>query len=206
MIMNRRRWLLHIVLSALAHRKGRTVLLLAVLAMASSLATALGIVSSSMGKRVAEEVRKYGANLVVIPESARLDVGSGGLNFGVVSEPTYLQQRRVEDALAHSALKAERSFHLRGALHWKEADVMVEGVNFSDIRRLFPWWQLKGNWPVAGETIVGSDLATRLGLKPGDTMELAGNNQMVRLRVSGIVSSGGEEDGLLFLALPELQS
>jgi putative ABC transport system permease protein len=203
--MTRRRWLIHLVLRALAHRKGRTVLLLAVLAMASSLATALGIVSFSMEKRVAEEVRKYGANLIIIPESARLDVGSGGLNFGVVSEPTYLQQRQVEDTLAQSGLKTERSFHLRGALHWKDADLMVEGVNFADIRRLFPWWQLKGAWPATGETVVGNDLATRLKLKLGDTMELAGKSQSVRLRISGIVSSGGEEDGLLFLALPELQ-
>ena len=203
--MTKRRWLLQLVLRALAHRKGRTALLLAVLAMASSLATALGIVSFSMGKQVAEEVRKYGANLVIIPESARMDVGSGGLNFGVISEPAYLQQRQVEDVLARSGLKAERSFHLRGALHWKNADLMVEGVDFAEIRRLFPWWQLKGTWPAAGETVVGSDLATRLGLKPGDTMELAGKGQTVRLRISGIVSSGGEEDGLLFLALPDLQ-
>jgi putative ABC transport system permease protein len=203
--MNRRRWLIHLVTRALAHRKGRTLLLLAVLAMASSLATALGIVSYSMGKRVAEEVRKYGANLVVIPETARLDVGSGGLNFGVISEPAYLQQSQVEDTLSRSGLTAERSFHLRGALHWKDADIMVEGVNFADIRRLFPWWQLKGNWPAAGETVVGNDLATRLGLKPGDTLELAGKAHTVRLRISGIVSSGGEEDGLLFLALSELQ-
>jgi putative ABC transport system permease protein len=203
--MNRRHWLLQLVLRALAHRKGRTVLLLAVLAMASSLATALGIVSYSMEKRVAEEVRKYGANLIVLPESARLDVGSGGLNFGVVTEPAFLQQRQVEDALARSGLKAERSFHLRGALHWKDADLMAEGVNFADVRRLFPWWQLRGTWPAAGETVIGLDLATRLGLKPGDTMELAGKAQTVRLRISGIVSSGGEEDDLLFLALPELQ-
>jgi len=203
--MHRRRWLLHLVLRALAHRKGRTVLLLAVLAMASSLATALGIVSYSMEKRVAEEVRKYGANLIIIPESARLDVGSGGLNFGVITEPAYLQQRQVEDTLARSGLKAERSFHLRGALHWKDADLMVEGVNFSDIRRLFPWWQLKGNWPAAGETVVGSDLATRLKLKAGDVLELVGKAHPVSVRISGIVSSGGEEDGLLFLALPELQ-
>jgi putative ABC transport system permease protein len=203
--MHRRRWLLKLLFRALAHRTGRTALLLAVLAMASSLATALGIVSFSMGKRVAEEVRKYGANLVIIPESARLDVGSGGLNFGAISEPAYLQQRQVEDAMARSGLKAERSFHLRGALHWKNADIMVEGVDFADVRRLFPWWQLKGNWPAAGETVVGNDLATRLGLKLGDTMELAGKAQIVRLRISGIVSSGGEEDGLLFLALPELQ-
>ncbi len=203
--MNRRRWLLHIILRALGHRRGRTVLLLAVLAMASSLATALGIVSTSMEKRVAEEVRKYGANLIILPESARLDVGSGGLNFGVVSEPSYLLQQQVENSLAQSGLKAERSFHLRGALQMKAADIMVEGVNFADVRRLFPWWQLKGNWPAAGETVVGNDLATRLKLKPGDTMELTGKNQTVRLRISGIVSSGGEEDGLLFLALPELQ-
>ena len=203
--MHRRRWLIHLVLRALAHRKGRTVLLLAVLAMASSLATALGIVSSSMEKRVAEEVRKYGANLIITPESARLDVGSGGLNFGVITEPAYLQQRAVEDSLARSGLKAERSFHLRGTLQWKDADIMVDGVNFSDIRRLFPWWQLKGAWPAAGETVVGSDLATRLKLKPGDRLELAGKSQTVKLRVSGIVSSGGEEDGLMFLALPELQ-
>ena len=203
--MKRRRWLLHLVLRALAHRRGRTLLLLSVLAMASSLATALGIVSYSMEKRVAEEVRKYGANLIIIPETARIDIGSGGLNFGVVSEPAYLQQRQVDEALAKSGLKAERSFHLRAALQWGNSDLMVEGVNFADIRRLFPWWQLKGNWPTAGETVVGNDLATRLRLKPGDTTELVGRGQTLRLRVSGIVSSGGEEDGLLFLALPELQ-
>lgn len=203
--MNRRRWLLHLLLRALGHRKGRTVLLLAVLAMASSLATALGIVSYSMEKRVAEEVRKYGANLIILPETARLDVGSGGLDFGAVSEPTYLQQRQIEAALAQSGLKAEQSFHLRGALQWRSADIMVEGVNFTDIRRLFPWWQLKGNWPSTGEAVIGSDLATRHKLKPGDTVELGGKTSAVRLRISGIVTSGGEEDGLLFLSLPELQ-
>src|SRR5476649_2866439 len=114
--MDRRRWLLQLILRALAHRRGRTALLLAVLAMSSSLATALGIVSFSMGKRVAEEVRKYGANLVIIPDTARLDVGSGGLNFGAISEPAYLAEQQVKDALARSGIKAERSFHLRGAL------------------------------------------------------------------------------------------
>jgi putative ABC transport system permease protein len=193
------------VLRALGHRKGRTAMLLAVLAMASSLATALGIVSSSMGKRVAEEVRKYGANLVIIPESSRLNVGSGGLNFGEVIEPVYLQEKQVADALSRSGLKAERSFHLRGALHWKDSDVMVEGVDFTEIRKLFPWWQLKGGWPGAGEALVGSDLAARLGIKIGEVVELSGEGKPVRLRLSGIVSSGGEEDGLLFLALPELQ-
>jgi putative ABC transport system permease protein len=203
--MNRRRWLFHLVVRALAHRKGRTVLLLAVLSMASSLATALGVVSFSMEKRVAEEVRKYGANLVIIPETARMNVGSGGLNFGEISEPAYLEQRRVEDVLARSGLKADKSFHLRGALHFRKGDITAEGVDFAEIRRLFPWWQIRGGWPAAGEVVVGSDIAGRYGLKAGETMEVAGLNRTVKLRISGIISTGGEEDGLLFLALPELQ-
>src|ERR1039457_4122398 len=203
--MQRRRWLIHLVLRALGYRRGRTALLLAVLAMASSLATALGIVSLSMEKRVAEEVRKYGANLVITPETARLDVGSGGLNFGVISEPVYLQRRQGEDALGTSGLSAERSFHLRGALHLKNADIMVEGVDFADIRRLFPWWQLRGEWPNVGEAVIGSDIASNLGLKVGEMVELAGPIETLRLKVSGIVATGGEEDGLFFLALPELQ-
>jgi putative ABC transport system permease protein len=203
--MNRRRWLFHLVVRALAYRKGRTALLLAVLAMASSLATALGIVSFSMEKRVAEEVRKYGANLVIIPETARMNVGSGGLNFGEISEPAYLEQRWVEEVLAKSGLKAEKSFHLRGALRFRKGDIMAEGVDFAEIRRLFPWWQIKGAWPTAGEAVLGSDLATRYGLKTGDTMELDGPKQTVRLRISGTIATGGEEDGLLFAALPELQ-
>ncbi len=203
--MNRRRWLIQLILRGLAHRAWRTALLLAVLAMASSLATALGIVSFSMERRVAEEVRKYGANLIVMPRTSRLDVGSGGLNFGVVTEPSYLSQQQVEVALERSGLHAERSFHVRSVLTWKETDVMVEGVNFSEIRRLFPWWQIKGAWPAAGEAILGSDLAVHLKLKPGDRMDLSTPAGLVPIRISGVVASGGEEDGLLFMHLPELQ-
>ncbi|GFO70456.1 ABC transporter permease [Geomonas limicola] len=203
--MNRRRWLLKMMFQALAHRGGRTVLLLAVLAMASSLATALWIVSLSMERRIAEEVRKYGANLVVVPQAARLDVGSGGLNFGSIAEPSYLGQSEVERALSTSGITSERSLHLRGALRYQNADLPAEGVDFAEIRRLFPWWQVKGAWPAAGEAVLGGDLATRLKLKPGDRIELAGTAGPIPLRISGTVSTGGEEDGLLFMALPELQ-
>jgi putative ABC transport system permease protein len=52
---------------------------------------------------------------------------------------------------------------------------------------------------------LGGDLAARLKLKPGDSIDLEGKGQPVKLRVAGTVSSGGEEDGILFMALPELQ-
>lgn len=203
--MTRRRWLPHIVFKALAHRKGRTALLLAVLTMASSLATALGIVSSSMGKRVAEETRKYGANLVVVPETARMEVGSGGLRFGAISEPAFLDSSEVSAALARSGVRGERSWHLKSALRLREVEILCEGVDFGQVRKMFPWWQLKGGFPGTGGAVVGSDLAARFGLKVGDSVELAGGGEPLRVTISGMVTTGGEEDAIFFLDLARLQ-
>lgn len=96
--MSRKRWFFHVVTRSLAHRKGGTLLLLLVLTMASSLVTALGIVSFSMEKKIAEEIRRYGANLVVVGDSAGMEVGSGGMNFGMIAEPAYVAQGQVEQA------------------------------------------------------------------------------------------------------------
>uniref|UniRef100_C6E618 ABC3 transporter permease C-terminal domain-containing protein n=1 Tax=Geobacter sp. (strain M21) TaxID=443144 RepID=C6E618_GEOSM len=203
--MSKRRWLSHIVIRALAHRKGRTALLVAVLTMASSLATALCIVSASMGERVAEETRRYGANLLILPEAARIEVGSGALRFGTVGEPAYLDQEQVVSVLAASGAGEDYSLHLKAALTLNGAELPCEGVEFDRVRRLAPWWQLRGAWPKAGEALVGTDLAARYRLKPGDTLALGGKSATLKVAVAGIVSTGGEEDGVLFLHLNELQ-
>lgn len=203
--MTGRRWLSHIVFRALVHRKGRTLLLLAVLTLASSLATALGIVSASMRARVAEETRKYGANLVIVPESARVEVGSGGLRFGAIGEPAYLDRDQVAAALARSGVKGDYSFHLKGALTLKGVEIPCEGVDFAQVRRLSPWWQVRGGWPAKGGVILGSDLSARYRLHPGDTVELVGGRGALRLLVTGVVNTGGDEDGVLFLDVAQLQ-
>ncbi|WP_224963410.1 ABC transporter permease [Geomonas subterranea] len=203
--MTRRRWLAHIVFRALTHRRGRTLLLLAVLTLASSLATALGIVSASMRARVAEETRKYGANLVIMPESERVEVGSGGLRFGAIGEPAYLNQDQVLAALAQSGVKGDYSFHLKGTLTLKGVEIPCEGVDFAQARRLSPWWQIAGNWPRQGEVLGGSDLTPRYHIHTGDLFDFAGGKGTLRVQVAGVVTTGGEEDGTLFLDLKELQ-
>lgn len=203
--MNKRRWLWHIVIGALAHRKGRTALLVAVLTMASSLATALCIVSASMGERVAEETRRYGANLVILPEAARIEVGSGALRFGTVGEPAYLDQGKLVSVLSGRGSGEDYSLHLKAALTLNGEELPCEGVEFARVRRLSPWWQLRGRWPQEGEALIGTDLAARYRLGPGATLALAGKNATLRVFVAGIVSTGGEEDGVLFLGLNELQ-
>ncbi|GFO66291.1 ABC transporter permease [Geomonas paludis] len=203
--MTRRRWLTHIVLRALVHRRGRTLLLLAVLTLASSLATALGLVSASMRARVAEETKKYGANLVIMPESARVEVGSGGLRFGAIGDPAYLSQDQVLAALAKSGVKGNYSWHLKGTLTLKGVQIPCEGVDFAQVRRISPWWQVAGDWPREGEVLGGSDLTPRYHIHTGDLFDFAGGEGNLRVRVAGVVSTGGDEDGTLFIDLKELQ-
>ncbi|MBU5615425.1 ABC transporter permease [Geomonas azotofigens] len=203
--MTKRRWLAHIVFRALVHRRGRTLLLLAVLTLASSLATALGLVSVSMRARVAEETKRYGANLVIMPESARVEVGSGGLRFGAIGEPAYLAQDQVLAALARSGVKGDYSFHLKGVLTLKGVEIPCEGVDFAQVRRLSPWWQVDGDWPRPGEVLGGSDLTQRYHVHSGDLFDFTFGKETVRARVSGVVTSGGDEDDSLFVNLPELQ-
>lgn len=202
--MHRWRWLMHIVMKSLVYRQGRSLLLLGVLAMAASLVTSLGMVSSSMGMRVAEEVRRYGANLVVSPEAARMEVGSGGLDFGAIAEPAYLPQLELLRVLGAEGI-AECSLHLNGYLRAEGVDIPAEGVDFTAIRRLYPWWQLQGGWPSAGEAVIGIDLAKRLKLKAGDLIRAAGTAGAGQFRVAGVVSTGGDEDKLLFIPLASMQ-
>lgn len=202
--MNRRRWLIQIVLKSLAYRKGRSLLLLGVLAMASSLVTALGIVSSSMEARVAQELRKYGANLVIMPVSPTIVSGSGQLAFGTVSEPAYLSQKTVLDAVAAEGI-GDCSLHLQGIITLSGTAVPAEGVDFAVIRRLYPWWQINGAWPAAGEAVIGSDLSARLKLKQGDTVQVKGVAGGGTLRIAAVISTGGDEDKFLFLPLDLLQ-
>lgn len=202
--MKRWRWLMQIVVKSLAYRSGRSLLLLAVLAMAASLVTALGMVSSVMGVRVAEEVKKYGANLVIVPAAATMEVGSGGLDFGAVTEPAYLSREDVLRVVRSAGIDA-CSLHLRGSLRVAGTDIPAEGVDFHAIRSLYPWWQLQGGWPADGEAIIGTDLAVRLKVKSGDRLRTAGSAGTTELRISGVVATGGDEDKLLFIPLERMQ-
>jgi putative ABC transport system permease protein len=172
--------------------------------MAASLVTALGMVSSAMGQRVAEEVKKYGANLVIVPAAAAIEVGSGALDFGPLAEPAYLSRESILGAVGSEGIDA-CSFHLRGHLNLAGRDVPAEGVDFGTIRALYPWWQLQGEWPAAGEGVIGTDLAVRLKVGKGSMIRAAGSSGEEMFRISGVVATGGEEDKLLFLPLETMQ-
>ncbi len=73
-----------------------------------------------------------------------------------------------------------------------------------------PYWQVTGDWPQepAGaepQTLVGQQLARQMGWKPGDKLTLRTEGEAVQVTVSGILSSGGDEDNQLVMPLSTVQ-
>lgn len=91
--------------------------------------------------------------------------------------------------------------------------VIVAGTWLDRMKQLAPWWKIQGE-PVTDRNdllhcLAGQTVARELGLSPGSNVELqyADNvgNHSVRLVVSGIIESGGQEDSQIIANLPAVQ-
>ncbi|MDU0347737.1 ABC transporter permease [Actinomyces sp. MRS3W] len=75
------------------------------------------------------------------------------------------------------------------------------------VTTLRSWWTLEGAWPAddADETVVGSALAQRLGVGVGDTLTLTTATGERTLSVTGIYTSGDDDDNTLYAPLGIVQ-
>jgi putative ABC transport system permease protein len=66
-----------------------------------------------------------------------------------------------------------------------------------------PWWHVSGSWFADGaaECVVGASLARRAGIGIGQTLEVQAGGLTVPLRVTGIVTTGGQEDDAIVAPL-----
>jgi putative ABC transport system permease protein len=78
----------------------------------------------------------------------------------------------------------------------------VTGVSSTD-----PWWHVDGRWFSDGaeESLIGADLARRMGLRVGDTVTVRAGERAHTLTVTGIVSTGGREDNAILAPLQVAQ-
>lgn len=96
--MKKARWVLHLLGKSLRGQGAKPLLSLAALALVAGLATALVALSLGVRERLGEELRAYGANLVILPE---VPVGGGeeiapGSRVGA----SYLQEEEIRALMA----------------------------------------------------------------------------------------------------------
>ena len=193
--------------------------------LATSLISALLAVSIDIGDKMSRELKSYGANILIEP------AGQAALPalFSEQSNPL-----ASDDFLDESELPNIKDIFWRnnivgfapmlgGEVNVAGQDIRVLGTFFSQPvsipdeegyetgqRTVSPFWQVTGAWPQepVGETpqtLVGHALARNYGWQPGDRLALNVADRVLNVQVSGILSSGGDEDNQLVMPLSVVQ-
>src|SRR5437879_868295 len=94
---------------------------------------------------------------------------------------------------------------------WYRHDVSIPnggGVFSTGVAATSPGWQVQGRWfsDDSAEAVVGANFARRLGIKSGQTLELRSGDSSSQLAVTGIISTGGQEDDAIIAPLAIAQT
>jgi putative ABC transport system permease protein len=205
-----------LVYESFRRQKRRKLLAGVAVTLGVAVATAMIAVATDVGDKINRELRTYRANLVVSPQEDTLDLEIGGVNLKPPSDGAFLNEAdlpkikgtfwqhnivgfspmlpvtiSVRDAASRVSTGEAKPVILLGTYFSKQLhfgkDDFVTGV-----RSTHGWWRVDGQWPAdnSQDVLLGERLASHMGRKPGDAIDIQGMPH----RVAGILSTGDVED------------
>lgn len=186
--------------SLLRGNRGRLAVALIAVISGASVTSALLNVEFDIGRRLAQEFRTLGPNLVIAPR-AGIQTEDAGTSAATLMD---------RDAIAHALVQAQ-SEQLAGAAPYlymvarvNDTPVMIAGTELQQARALNPSWKLEA--PAAADgCIIGRNVAKRLNLAPGSPLELTYVNRTAKMTVAAVLDSGGPEDDQILAPLAAVQ-
>lgn len=207
----------------------RKLLTTVALALGTAIATATLAVALDVGDRLAREFRSLGANLLVTPEADTLPLEIGGVDYRPVDSGVFLSDAELgrlktifwrNNVIGFApfldvpiAINSISPSIPNGVLRttligtWYRYGVPVPnggGVFTTGLASTNPGWQVEGRWfndDSDHEAVVGANLSRRAGIKTGQTLDVRAANANVQLTITGIVSTGGQEDDTILAPL-----
>lgn len=235
---------LRLVADSFGRRPRRKLLTGAALALGMAVATAALSVSLDVGDRLAKEFRSLGANLIVTPQADSLPLEIGGVDYRPVNAGAYLPESDlgklktifwrhnivgfapilevpVDIFLDAGPQRYSRFAQTTKSLlvgTWAEHRLPIpDGGTFTTgVAKTNPWWQVRGRWfsDTAQECVVGTKLASRIGVAPGQSLAIAQLTDWAKiastsslpppspkLLVTGLLETGGPEDDAIVAPL-----
>ncbi|MCB2186186.1 MAG: ABC transporter permease [Deltaproteobacteria bacterium] len=194
-----------IALLNLKRRKGKAAFVLAGLMLGVATLVALVSLAEGLAHQINQKLEKYGANILITPESQELALNYGGVSLGGFSFETKEIRQADLARLAHiknAANVAAVGPVVLGKVEVNSRPVLLAGVDFSQTALLKPWWKVDGARPGDGQFLAGAEAARVLNLRVGDQRQLNGRDFVV----SGILEpTGTQDDNLLFTPLAAAQ-
>lgn len=196
----RRMVFVSLIAKSFMNRRGRVAIAILAVAVGATLAASLLTVSIGVEGAAEKELRSYGANILVTPKDAVLQVGSGSLGFGSVAGGKLLSEdslNAIGNIVPKDSLVGYTPY-LFSIANIGPNTVVVAGTSLDEVRKVNQWWNVEGGWienqSSLTEVMVGKDLAEKLGAKLGEVLTISRDGSTVRAKVVGVVSTGGSED------------
>lgn len=182
------------------------------------MATAVIAVAINIGDKISRELASYGANILLTPEDASLDVRISGVTLKPSTASAYLDESDLPKLKGifwgHNILGYAPV--LFGSINLQGKSVELLGTYFdhavtfgketftTGVKITHPWWKVSGVWPGdnSDQVLVGNALAENLGLKSGDTI----STPVGPFFVAGILETGGSEEGQIVAPLHLVQA
>ena len=210
------------VFQSFRRQKGKMAMIAFTIALGASLATAMLNVMFGVGDKVNQELKTYGANIRVVPQTASLLSDIYGVEGG---SEKFLR----EDELG-KIKTIFWAFNIVDYAPYLEAEVLLDGKKIGVTGTWFnhhlslptgeeldtgmismkSWWHISGGpWLKDSDensVMVGREIAEELNLNSGDSVFLKGSASAKSFVVKSIFDGGGEEDSRIFMNLHDAQA
>lgn len=196
--MARRSMFLRILWKLLGASRGRLVVALIALTSGAAICSALLNVNLDAERKLTQEFRTLGANVVIAPSAGGDDAA--------------LADAAILDRIAALRLPGivATAPYLYVAANSGSQPVILAGTWFDQVAKMNAWWKLEGGWVSSRDDhehcLVGFNAARQLGLAPGSAVQLRSGDRNISLTVAGIVTTGGAEDNQILTNLDAAQS
>lgn len=207
-----------LLFSAIKRRKLRIALAVFAVVMGASIASTLLTVSFDINDKMGRELKSYGANILLLPSSEGTFINESELykiktifwRHNIIGYSPYLSDTVMikDEEIVLSGTYFEEEIKIPGFKKtWfgtRKAEEK-EAVFKTGVKTIAPWWKVDGEWSSHGEALVGISAAEKLGLKQGDLFNAEFGSNNTSFKVSGILSTGGDEDGQVIVSLKDAQ-
>lgn len=213
--------------------KGIQGKLLAIITIAfgASLASAMLTVSLDIGDKVNKELKTYGANLMVEPQTDTIPLEIGGVNFNPLKDSEYIKEDSLQKLKmifwANNILGFAPYLETQAKLVNSNKEITFVGTWFNKrlqidtgevintgIKQIKPWWEVDGQWindqSTENKVMIGSQIAKEYKLSSGDNVKLkiktADGEKNIALKIAGIINGGKEDEEKIYGPLSLVQS
>ena len=159
--MNNRRMFITMLFGAVFRRRSRAAMAVIAVLVGATTLFALASICIAVPQQMNEEMRAYGANLIVTPsETAE---SNDGIDAATVQNVT---------ALISGEYTAKSASYRYESVRINSAPYTLAGIDPTAVEQLNQHWNVTGDWPAAGNVMVGRDVADALGVGIGSRITI----------------------------------